>query len=279
MMKIAGQATDAQLAELDGLLANNVVLQDEYNRLADECQLLNEVLPLAAATQATEGEFPEWARSNLKREVEVAMPPAETASGFKFWALGLGLSAACAVVLLAVWGNGENPNEPSLNAHSKLVNLKDLLQTWDRLEPKDRQRAKDLLQTWDRLEPKDRQRALERVRDQSPESYGKSIEAAYLAAVVDRHGYQPTELLSPANRSQRSVIVISVKKDGSFKMGDKAMKLDQIGIKLKEEVQKNPDQRILVRSDGDALYKHVAAVVAAAKSAGIREDFLNYAID
>ena len=63
---------------------------------------------------------------------------------------------------------------------------------------------------------------------------------------------------------QATVIVINVKKDGSYKMGDKAMKLDQIRIKLREEVQRNPDQKVLVRGDGEALHKDVAAAVAAA---------------
>jgi outer membrane protein assembly factor BamB len=70
MMKIAGQATDAELAELDGLLAADASLQGEYDRLAAESRLLKEALPLAEATQATEGEFPEWARPNLQLEVQ-----------------------------------------------------------------------------------------------------------------------------------------------------------------------------------------------------------------
>ncbi len=76
--------------------------------------------------------------------------------------------------------------------------------------------------------------------------------------------------------SEPRVIVVNVKKDGSYKMGDKAMKLDQIRIKLKEEVQKNPDQKVLVRGDGMARHKHVAAAVAAAKGAGVIETHIGY---
>ena len=76
--------------------------------------------------------------------------------------------------------------------------------------------------------------------------------------------------------SEPRVIVINVKKDGSYKMGDKAMELDQIRIKLKEEVHKDPDQKVLVRGDGDALHKHVAAAVAAAKGAGVIEAHIGY---
>ena len=76
--------------------------------------------------------------------------------------------------------------------------------------------------------------------------------------------------------SEPRVIVINVKEDGSYKMGDKAMKLDQIRIKLKEEVQKDPDQKVLVRGDGMARHKHVAAAVAAAKGAGVIEAHIGY---
>jgi len=76
--------------------------------------------------------------------------------------------------------------------------------------------------------------------------------------------------------SEPRVIVINVKKDGSYKMGAKAMKLDQIRIMIKEEVQRNPDQKVLVRGDGDALHKHVAAAVAAAKGAGVIEAHIGY---
>ena len=76
--------------------------------------------------------------------------------------------------------------------------------------------------------------------------------------------------------SEPRVIVINVKKDGSYKMGDKAMKLDQIRIKLREEVQKDANQKVLVRGDGDALHKHVAAAVAAAKGAGVIESHIGY---
>ena len=79
--------------------------------------------------------------------------------------------------------------------------------------------------------------------------------------------------------SEPRVIVINVKKDGSYKMGDKAMNLDQIRIKLREEVQKDSDQKVLVRGDGDALHKHVAAAVAAAKGAGVIESHIGYKAD
>ena len=76
--------------------------------------------------------------------------------------------------------------------------------------------------------------------------------------------------------SEPRVIVINVKKDGSYKMGDRALGLDQIRVKLREEVQRNPDQKVLVRGDGEALHKDVAAAVAAAMGAGVNEAHIGY---
>jgi biopolymer transport protein ExbD len=86
----------------------------------------------------------------------------------------------------------------------------------------------------------------------------------------------PTNSSGKTLSTAPKLIVINVKQDGSYKMGDKEMELDQIRIKLKEEVQKTPDQKVLVRGDGDALYKHVAAAVAAAKGAGVKEAHIGY---
>ena len=72
MMKIAGQSSDAELSELEKLLAQEPGLKEEYEQLAQESRLLNELIPMAKATQATEGEFPEWARPNLQLEVKEA---------------------------------------------------------------------------------------------------------------------------------------------------------------------------------------------------------------
>lgn len=129
MMKICGRASDAELAELDELLVADASLQDEYKRLVAESQLLKEALPLASATQATEGEFPEWARANLQMEVQEVLGKPEAKlqqtgatkpSGFNFWAWGLGASAvwSCVVLILVVVDTAKDP-DPSTQMASK----------------------------------------------------------------------------------------------------------------------------------------------------------------
>ena len=144
LQKIAGQATDKELAELNGLLAKDASLKKEYTRLLTESQLLDEAIPLAAATRATKGEFPEWARPNLNTEVREAFAqkiaslegtgvpegidiaqyreregvecsspphgPTQSRPLFAFWKLGLGFAAIFAVIFLVILNTGNNPN-------------------------------------------------------------------------------------------------------------------------------------------------------------------------
>ena len=129
MMHIAGRATSAEMAELNNLLAADPSLHEELNRMVAESQLLKEALPLANATQATEGEFPEWARANLQMEVQKVLGKSEAKlqqtgatkpSGFNFWAWGLGASAvwSCVVLILVVVDSAKDP-APSTQMASK----------------------------------------------------------------------------------------------------------------------------------------------------------------
>ena len=109
MSVIARQATDAQRAELDALLACKPELKAEYERLQAEVRVAKEALPLVNATEATAGEFPAYARGRLQTKVRQtlgrpAMAERKSSQSVKEliagWRLWLGLAAATAVVFL-----------------------------------------------------------------------------------------------------------------------------------------------------------------------------------
>ena len=83
------------------------------------------------------------------------------------------------------------------------------------------------------------------------------------------------DVILPTNSSSKTLsaapklIVINVKQDGSYMAGTQGMNLEQISQLLKEAVDKNPSQKVLVRADGEAQFKHVAAVLQVARSVGI----------
>ena len=89
-------------------------------------------------------------------------------------------------------------------------------------------------------------------------------------------------VILPTNSSGKTLsttpklIVINVKQDGSYMVGAKKIQLDQIRQLLKEAVDKNPSQKVLVRADGEAQFKHVTAALDAARRMGIPKANIGY---
>ena len=109
MKIIAGQATEAERAELDALVARQPELKAELERLRADVRLAREVLPLANATEATAPELPAYARGRLQTKVRETLgrppvpggAPEESTLGVLWkWRWVLGLAAGTAVLVL-----------------------------------------------------------------------------------------------------------------------------------------------------------------------------------
>lgn len=108
---IARQASDAEQAELDALLARQPEWKAEFDRLQQDARLAQEVLPLLAATGAQAGELPAYAKGRLQTKVrqtlgknrptEQRAPKPEQRALLRWWHW-LGLAAATAAVVLLV---------------------------------------------------------------------------------------------------------------------------------------------------------------------------------
>ena len=106
-MKVIGlQATDAERAELDGLLAREPESRAEFERLQADVRTAKDALPLLDATQATAGELPAYARGRLQTKVKqtlgrpkVEKEPDRSLAWSWRWALGLAATAAVALLV------------------------------------------------------------------------------------------------------------------------------------------------------------------------------------
>ena len=117
MKVIARQATDAERAELDALLARQPQFKTEFERLQADVRTAKDALPLVEAAQATAGELPSYARGRLQTKVRQTLGrPAEEQGPDRSLAWGwrwvLGLAAAAAVVLLVALPVLRAPNAP-----------------------------------------------------------------------------------------------------------------------------------------------------------------------
>ena len=86
----------------------------------------------------------------------------------------------------------------------------------------------------------------------------------------------PTNPSDTTLKSKLRPIVIYVRKGGIYIVRTQEMKLNQIEPLLKEAVQKNPNQKVVVCADSEAQYKHVAAAVDVAKAVGIPKVNIGY---
>ncbi len=72
------------------------------------------------------------------------------------------------------------------------------------------------------------------------------------------------------------VLVINVRDDGSYFVSERRMDIDGLREELIRVVQQNPDQKVLVRGDRNALHGRVAEAIAACRRVGINEANIGY---
>lgn len=72
------------------------------------------------------------------------------------------------------------------------------------------------------------------------------------------------------------VLVINIRNDGSYYVQDTRVDLQGLNNELVSVVQRNPDQKVLVRADQNALHGQVAQAIAACRRVGISEANIGY---
>lgn len=114
MKVIAHQATDAERANLEALVAQEPTLRAEFEQLETDIRLAKDALPFITASTASGGEFPAYARERLQTAVRQTLgrpkfaakdsapdlPDRSLAWGWR-WLLSLAIATAV-VLLLAV---------------------------------------------------------------------------------------------------------------------------------------------------------------------------------
>jgi biopolymer transport protein ExbD len=86
----------------------------------------------------------------------------------------------------------------------------------------------------------------------------------------------PERSESQSLSSASKTLIINVRKDGGYYMQNTVKSLDQVKNTVKAAVGQNPQQKVLIRGDREALHGFVAAAVGVCKTAGIHEANIGY---
>ena len=67
------------------------------------------------------------------------------------------------------------------------------------------------------------------------------------------------------------MIIINVRQDGSYQIAQQNLDLANLRETLQEAVEENPDQKVLVRGDKNALHGYVANAISLCKEVGVHK--------
>ena len=76
--------------------------------------------------------------------------------------------------------------------------------------------------------------------------------------------------------SSPKVIVLNVRKNGSYVIGNQQVTLDEVGEKVRDALKEDPEQKVLIRGDDQVLHGYVAQAVAACRFAGVKQANIGY---
>ncbi len=79
----------------------------------------------------------------------------------------------------------------------------------------------------------------------------------------------PRSEAPPLNMDEPDQLILSISADLTYYIGDNPFRGEEIPAKLVAIAKANPDQKVFVRADGEVPYRHIAALLGAAKAAGI----------
>ncbi|MCX8035565.1 MAG: biopolymer transporter ExbD [Candidatus Sumerlaeia bacterium] len=85
-----------------------------------------------------------------------------------------------------------------------------------------------------------------------------------------------THIEETLSSTARSLLILNVRRDGTYIVGGNEVSPDELRALLSRAVKVNPDQKVLVRADKQALHGYVAAAVAVCKECGIRQANIGY---
>ncbi len=86
----------------------------------------------------------------------------------------------------------------------------------------------------------------------------------------------PEESEGQSLSSSTKLIVINVRKNNAYVLLNRQVTVEEMTELVKQSVAENPDVKVLVRADQEALHGYVARAISVCKGAGIPEAHIGY---
>jgi biopolymer transport protein ExbD len=86
----------------------------------------------------------------------------------------------------------------------------------------------------------------------------------------------PVHTRSGSLSSATQTLVINVRRDGDYYLQNTLKSLDEMEKIVAAAVTQNPQQKVLIRGDREALHGFVAAAVGACRDSGVKEANIGY---
>ncbi len=86
----------------------------------------------------------------------------------------------------------------------------------------------------------------------------------------------PQSAAAQSSTQAPKMIVINVREDGTYHVANQSMDIASLKNTLIEAVSSNPDQKVMVRGDRNALHGNVANAISVCKQVGIHKTNIGY---
>ena len=86
----------------------------------------------------------------------------------------------------------------------------------------------------------------------------------------------PQSAAAQSSTQAPKMIVINVREDGTYHVANQSMDIASLKNTLNEAVSSNPDQKVMVRGDRNALHGNVANAISVCKQVGIHKTNIGY---
>jgi len=86
----------------------------------------------------------------------------------------------------------------------------------------------------------------------------------------------PQSAAAQSSTQAPKMIVINVREDGTYHVANQTMDIAALKNTLIEAISSNPDQKVMVRGDRNALHGNVANAISVCKQVGIHKTNIGY---